>query len=78
MNFSTETIIWDDPTIPLKSSLKIKAKCMNSIDPIDTHLPKFMQKAVWRVVSSMYANTYDKHDYKKMIDRCAHQNTKQK
>ena len=62
----------------MKSSLKSKIEGLNSIDPANTYLPEFMQKAVSRVVSSMHANTYDKHDYKKIIDRCAHLNSEQK
>ena len=78
LNFSTATIIWDDLSIPMKSSLKSKIEGLNSIDPADTHLPEFMQKAASRVVSSMHANTYDKQDYTKIIDRYAHLNSEQK
>ena len=68
LNFSTETIIWDDLSIPIKNSLKSKAKGTNSIDPADIHLPEFIQKVASRILSSIHNNTYDKHDYKK-IDR---------
>ena len=71
--FSTETIIWDDIRITMKISLKSKVEGVNSVDPANTHLHGFI-----RVVSSIHANTYDKHDYKKMIDICAHLNTEQK
>ena len=69
LNFSNETVIWNNLSIPIKSSLKRKIESLNSIDPTDTYFLEFMQKAALRVISSMHANTYDKHDYKKMIDR---------
>ena len=78
LNFSTETIIWDDLSIPIKNSLKSKAKGTNSIDPADIHLPEFIQKSASRILSSIHTNTCDNHDYKKMIDRHAHLNAEQK
>ena len=74
LNFSNETVIWNNLSIPIKSSLKSKIESLNSIDPADTYFLEFMQKAASRVISSMHANTYDKHDYKKMIDRCTYPN----
>ena len=78
LNFSTKTVIWDGISIQVKISLKNKVEVLNSIDHANTHLPKFMQKSTSRVVSSMYANSYDKHDYKKRIVRCVHLNVDQK
>ena len=57
----------------MKLSLKSKVEGVNSVDPANTHLHGFI-----KVVSSIHANTYDKHDYNKMIDICAHLNTEQK
>ena len=51
----------------MKNSLKSKAEGINSVDTTDTHFPELMQKAASIVVSSMHTNTYDKHEYKKMI-----------
>ena len=77
LNFNTETIVWDDLSIPTKRTQSNKY-IVNAIDPTNANLPTFMKKAATKVVTEMEANEYGKHDYKAMVNKCDHLNDDQK
>ena len=77
LNVKTETIIWDDLSIPMKRT-KSNINIVNSIDPADASLPTFIQKAAAKVITEMKENDYDKHDYKAMVNKYDHLNDDQK
>ena len=47
-------------------------------DPGDKELPLCMQKVTHRMMKGIKVNQYEKHNYKKIVDRCDHLNNKEK
>ena len=77
LNFNTDTIVWDDLSIPMKRTQSNK-NTVNAIDPTNASLPTFMQKAAAKIVTEIEANGYGKHDYKAMMNKCDHLTDDQK
>ncbi len=50
---------------------------MNTVDPADANLPKFIQTITNKVNKGITKNSYDKHDYKNMVLNCSHSNQSQ-
>jgi hypothetical protein len=70
-DFKQHLVHWDELSMVMKERRTINKATLNAIDN-DDGLPLFLQQATLRLTKGIYENTYNKHDYHEMIQRCTH------
>jgi hypothetical protein len=76
-DFKHRLVHWDELSMVMKEHGTINKAMLNAVDNDDSLL-LFLQQATLRLTKGISENTYNKHDYHEMIQRCTHLSSEQR